>query len=222
MTIASSNLSPADAHRALVHDAAERDHADFCRAAADVDDHRTRCFRHRQARADRGSHRFFDQIHLRGARAVRGFLDRATLDLGRTARHADDDPRRRREHARFVSSLDELLDHLLGDGEVGDHAIFHRADRLDVARHLAEHLLGFLADCLNGLLAVGAAFLADRHDRRFVENDALAAHVDKGVGGAEVNRQIVREVAAQKTEHSKSCLAGGRASHRMRRAAAEK
>jgi hypothetical protein len=34
----------------------------------------------------------------------------------------------------------------------------------DVARHLAKHLLGFLADRLNGFLAVGTAFLADRHN----------------------------------------------------------
>jgi hypothetical protein len=97
-----------------------------------------------------------------------------------------------------VHHLDELLEHLLGDGEVGDHAVLHRADGLDVARHLAQHLLGFLADGLDRLLAVGAAFLADRHHRRLIEHDALAAHVDQGVGGAEVDREIVGEIAAQK------------------------
>jgi hypothetical protein len=68
--------------------------------------------------------------------------------------------------------LDELLEHLLGDGEVGDHAVLHRADDGDGARRLAEHLLGFLADGLDGLFGVGAAFEADGDDRRLVEDDA--------------------------------------------------
>ena len=40
--------------------------------------------------------------------------------------------------------LDELLEHLLGDGEVGDDAILHRANDGDRARRLAEHFLGFV------------------------------------------------------------------------------
>jgi hypothetical protein len=63
--------------------------------------------------------------------------------------------RGRAEQLGVVHHADELLEHLLGDGEVGDHAVLHRADRLDVAGHLAQHLLGFLADGLDGLLAVG-------------------------------------------------------------------
>ena len=153
---------------------------------------------------------------------MRGFLDRAAFDLGRAARHADDDARRRREHPRFVHHLDELLDHLLGDGEVGDDAVLHRADGLDVARHLAEHLLGFLADRLNGLLAVRAAFLANRNDRRLVEDDALAAHVDQRVGRAEIDREIVGKVAAQKTEHSKILSRWGPRLDRAPGTAAEK
>jgi hypothetical protein len=53
-----------------------------------------------------------------------------------------------------VDHLDELLEHLLGDGEVGDDAVLHGPDGFDVARHLAEHGLGLLADGLDGLLAV--------------------------------------------------------------------
>jgi hypothetical protein len=43
--------------------------------------------------------------------------------------------------------------------------------------------------------------VADRDDRRFVEHDAFAAHVDERIGGTEVDRQIVGEVAAQESEH---------------------
>ena len=66
---------------------------------------------------------------------------------------------------------------------------------------LAEHLLGRQADRLDRLLAVGAAFLTDRDDRGFVQHDAFAAHVDQRVGGAEVDREIVGEVTAKKSEH---------------------
>ena len=62
--------------------------------------------------------------------------------------------------------------------------------------------LGGEAYFLNDFFAVGAAFLADRDYRRFVEHDALAAHIDQGVGRAEIDRQVVVEVAAQKTEHN--------------------
>jgi hypothetical protein len=54
-----------------------------------------------------------------------------------------------------VHHADELLEHLLGHGEVGDHAVLHGADGLDVAGHLAQHGLGFVADGLDGFLALG-------------------------------------------------------------------
>jgi len=41
------------------------------------------------------------------------------------------------------------------------------------------------------------AFLRDGDYRWLVEHDALAAHVDQGVGGAEVDRKVVRKIAAQ-------------------------
>ena len=60
------------------------------------------------------------------------------------------------------------------------------------------------ADGLDGLLAVGAAFMADRHDRGLVEHDAFAAHVDQRVRGPEVDRQIVREIAAKESKHGQA------------------
>ena len=95
--------------------------------------------------------------------------------------------------------LDELLEHLLGDGEVGDHAILHRADGLDVARHLAQHGLGFPANSLDGLLALGATLMADGNHRGFVENDALVANDNQRVGCAKVNGQVGREVPTEGT-----------------------
>src|SRR5207245_7303617 len=48
-------LVAADAHRAGVHHAAERDHADLGSAAADVHHHRTGGVCHREIRTDGGS-----------------------------------------------------------------------------------------------------------------------------------------------------------------------
>ena len=42
---------------------------------------------------------------------------------------------------------------------------------------------------------------ADGDDRRLVEDDALAAHVDQRVGGTEVDGEVVGEVFAEEAEH---------------------
>ena len=63
-----------------------------------------------------------------------------------------------------MHALDELLDHLLGDDEVGDYAVFHRPDGGDVAGRATKHLFGGEADFLNDFFAVGPAVLADRDD----------------------------------------------------------
>ncbi len=194
-------LVAAHAHTALVHRAAQRNDAHLSGAAADVDDHRAGGFADRQPGADGRSHGLFDEVHLAGARAQRRLANGAALDLGAAAGHANDDARTGPEHPGVVRHFDELLEHLLGHGEVGDHAVFHRADGLDIARHLAQHLLGFLAYGLNGFLAAGAALVADGDDRRLVEHDALAAHINERVGGAEVDGQIRRKILPECSEH---------------------
>jgi hypothetical protein len=156
---------------------------------------------HRQAGADGRGHGFFDQVDLGGAGAQRRLADGAALDLGGTAGHADDDARAGLEHRARMHHLDELLEHLLGDGEVGDHAVLHRADGLDVAGHLAQHGLGFVAHGLDGLLALGAAFVADGDHRGLVQHDALVADVNQGVGGAQVDGQVGGEVPTECSEH---------------------
>ena len=109
--------------------------------------------------------------------------------------------------------LDELLDHLLGDHEVGDHAVLHGTDGLDIAGHLAQHGLGFAADSLDHLLAVGAAFVTDRNHRRFVQNNALVSGENQGVSCAKVNGKVGGEVPTESSEHSGSSQA--RLAHRL-------
>jgi hypothetical protein len=76
----------------------------------------------------------------------------------------------------------------------------------DFLRIAAEHGLGLAADRLDGLLGVGAAFDANGDDRRFVEDYALAAHVNQRVGGAEVDGKVVGKIGAEKAEHRGSSV----------------
>lgn len=189
------------AHAAFVDHAAQGDHADFGGAATDVHDHRARRVGDGQARADGRGHGFFDQIHLRGASTQRRFADGATLNLRGAARHTNDDAGAGLEHRAGVNHLDELLEHLLGDREVGDHAVFHRANGFDVAGNFAQHGLGFMAHGLDGFFALRTAFVADRHDRWLIQNDAAVAHINDGVGRAQVNGQVGGKVPTKSFKH---------------------
>ena len=103
-------------------------------------------------------------------------------------------------HVAVVRLLDEVGQHLLGDLEVGDHAVLHRLDGHDVARRAAEHLLGLLADGLDA-----AVHLVDGDDRGFVDDDALAARVDARVGGAEVDGQVAGKEREQRANVHGGC-----------------
>ena len=77
--------------------------------------------------------------------ALGRFLDRAALDRGR-ARRDRDDHLGTGEATSIVDLADEVLDHLLGDVEVGDHAVAQRSDGLDIAGRTPQHQLGLVAD----------------------------------------------------------------------------
>src|SRR5439155_639721 len=131
----------------------------------------------------------------------RRLADRAALDLSRAAGDADDDARGGAEEPGIEHFLDELLQHLLGHRKVGDHAVSHRPDGGDVVRRATEHLLGGEAHLLDDALAVRAAFLADRNDRGLIQYDALAAHVNQGIGRPQVDGEIAGEIALERFEH---------------------
>ena len=65
---------------------------------------------------------------------------------------------------------------------------FSGRTRDDVAGRAAEHALGLGADGGDRSRAAWTAVLADGDDRGLVQHDALAAHVNQGVGGAEIDR----------------------------------
>src|SRR5690606_41750515 len=83
-------------------------------------------------------------------------------------------------------SSDLVLQHLLGDGEVGDDTVLHRADGGDVPGCASEHVLGFLTDRLD-TFAHAPRLLANGYHRRFVEHDPFTASIDKRVRGAQVD-----------------------------------
>src|SRR4051812_12581371 len=132
-------LVAADADRLRDDDAAEGDHGDLARAAADVDDHGARGLADGQPGPDRGGHRLLDEVGLARTGREAGLLDGALLDAGDAGGHADDDARVR--PAVLVHLLDEVAEHLLRHLEVGDHPVLERPDRGDRARRAAEHPL---------------------------------------------------------------------------------
>src|SRR5690606_3878233 len=96
--------------------------------------------------------------------------------------------RARAEETVAVCLADEMLEHLLRDGEVGDDAVLQWSNGGDVARGATEHALGIGTDRLDDL-ATTTWLLTDGDDRRLIQNADLAAHVWKGIGGRQVDGQ---------------------------------
>ena len=149
--------------------------------------------------ADRRRHRLLDQPHFACAGVGGGVADRAALDAGRARRHAHHHLGLAAEAAAAADRLGhEMLDHLLGDLEVGDHPVAQRADGAEVGRRLAEHQLGIVADRADLGQAIA---IFERDHRRLLDDDAAIAQVDDGVGGAEVDRQIARAEIEKRKIH---------------------
>ena len=82
----------------------------------------------------------------------------------------------------------EMLEHLLGDLEVGDNAVLQGADSGDVAGGAAEHALGLGTYRFDSLDAIVET---DRHHRGLIQYNSLVAHVDKSVRCAQIDGEIV-------------------------------
>ena len=171
-------------HRTRINDTAQRDHRDVGRTAADIDDHVAAGLGDRKSRADRRHHRLFHQMHFTGLGAIGRIHDRALFHLRDFRRHSDHDARMY-QHLPVVRLLNEIVQHLLGDFEVGDHAVFHGLDGDDVAGRAAQHLFRFLAHGLHF-----ACVLVDGDDGGLIDHDALALGVHQGVGRPQIDGQI--------------------------------
>ena len=140
---------------------------------------------------------FIRKVHKRGNWAKPKVLVCVPHGATPVERHADQDLRLG-PAAAAVHLADEVLDHLLGDVEVGDHPVAERPDRLDRFRGAAEHQLCVLADREHPLPAV-LEVVGDH--RGLVQHDAPALDVDQCVGGPEIDRHVGREESAQRAKH---------------------
>ena len=123
----------------------------------------------------------------------------AALDRGRARRHADHDARTGEEPA-LEHPPDEMLDHLLRGGEVGDHAVAQRLNRLDLGRGASEHRLGLVANGNDTALAV--PLLSDSDNGRLVEHDPPSRHVNQCVRRAKVDGHVRRDKAQDPRKHT--------------------
>ena len=96
-----------------------------------------------------------------------------------------------------MNFADEMLDHFLRDFEIGDHAVPERPNRLNIAGRTAEHALCLDTDSQDALIV-----LVDGDNGGLANDDALAAHGDKRVGGAEVDGKIAR-IATEEHIHQR-------------------
>ena len=179
-------------NRCGIDDAIQGHHRHLGGAAAHIQHHRTTRLMHRDAGPHGGGDWFLDQVNPTRAGTGSGFLDGAPLDLGRAVGHAHQHTRAGAEIGRVVHLADEVLEHLLGGGEVGNDAFLQRPDGGDVAGGAAHHGLGGGALCLDGL-AAAIAVVADGHHGGLIEDDALAAGIDQRVGCPQINGQVVGE-----------------------------
>ncbi len=207
------HLVAADPDAPAHDDAAEADHRDLGRPAADVDDEAAGRLADGEAGPDRGRHRLLDQAGPAGAGVERRVADRALLHLGHAGRDPQHHPRPRDEPDPVVDPVDEVLDHLLGDVEVADDAVAQGADRDDVRRRAADHPLRLGAD-RQDLLRLGV----DRDDAGLADDDPAVADVDERVRRPEVDPDVAGEDAEDRVEHGAglgSCA--GRSAGRPRR-----
>src|SRR6266571_769794 len=192
------HLVAADPYRFGVDDPRQRDDRHFGGAAANIDDHVAGGLGDGKTSADRRGHRLLDQVNLTCSGRFRRLLDRTLLHLGDPGRHADHDPRPDQGLA-VMDLVDEVAEHLLGDVEIGDHAILHRPDGGNIAGGAAEHFLGLHPDGKDLMLAV--VHFMDRHHGRLADHDPLPLQVDQGIGCPKVNGEVVGKHTKQVIEY---------------------
>ena len=186
------HLIAADADGAARNDAAERDHGDLRRTAADIDDHAPRRFFDGKSRTDCCCHRLLDEIRLARARLLCSINDGTLLHLGDSRGHTDHHTRTN-ERLGTHRLADEILQHRLRHVKVRNDTILHRANGHNVARCAADHLLCFLAHRENV-----PCITFYRNHGRLTQHNSTSFDVNERVCRTEINPHIV---STKKTKH---------------------
>src|SRR5450830_1077325 len=95
----------------------------------------------------------------------------------------------------------EVFEHLLGDGEVSNHAVFHWANRHNIGGSTSQHAFSFRTYSEQCFFACRATLKANSDYGWLVKNDAAATRVNQGICCAKVNGEVVGEITVNHTEH---------------------
>jgi hypothetical protein len=174
-------------------DIGERHDGDFRRAAAGVADHRGGRLRDGQARPDPRRHGLIDEKDLAGAGPLGAVDHGPALDRRNAAGHRDHDARAH-QSAPAVNLADEVAQHLLGDFEVTDDAVFERTNGADRAGGFAQHLA---RDQTDGLAVIEDNIrpFSDGDDGRLVQNNSFVANTNQRGTGTEIDPHVHAEKA---------------------------
>jgi hypothetical protein len=94
--------------------------------------------------------------------------------------------------------VDEVLQHFLGNLEIGNDAVFQGPDGGNVAWRSTQHTFGVSPDRSDCFLAIVDA---DGNNGGFIEHDATIADVNEGVGSSKIDRKIIGKHASQLFQH---------------------
>jgi len=86
--------------------------------------------------------------------------------------------------------MDEVLDHGIGDLEIGDHPVFHRPNGFQFIVGPAVHSLGLQTYGYRFPVSTVAIIIGDRDDGWLVKDNPLIFDIDQRVGGAQVHGYI--------------------------------
>ena len=89
-----------------------------------------------------------------------------------------------------MGPVDEMLDHLLGDIDVGDHAVTQRPDRLDVRRESSPSSAWRRGP--TAFTRRTPSIVSRATTEGSLSTIALPADVDDGIHRSEIDRHVVR------------------------------
>ena len=181
-----------------VHNTVQGDQGNLGGTATDIHYHRATRLFYRQACTNRCGHWLFNQIHFTRTCSKSRLANGPAFNLGRLARHTDQHPRARLNEAVFMHFINEILQHFFANTEVGNDAVFHRTNGLNVAGRTPQHAFGVSSDRNHTFLV---AFGTNCYHRRLVQHNTLVAHTNQGIGRPEVNGQVAGKNATNFLEH---------------------